>query len=55
MEWARQAPGRRGQSAMHGTNRERWQHDHDDLGDSHEQNERQTRLLIALTAVMMVV
>lgn len=40
---------------MHGDNPETWQHDHDYLGDRHERNERQTRLVIALTAVMMVV
>jgi cation diffusion facilitator family transporter len=32
-----------------------WQHDHDYLSDKHERNEHQTRLVIALTAVMMVV
>ena len=39
---------------MHGTSPENWQHSHDYLGDGHERNERQTRLVIALTAVMMV-
>jgi cation diffusion facilitator family transporter len=39
---------------MHGTTPERWQHSHDFLGASHERNERQTRLVIALTATMMV-
>lgn len=40
---------------MHGTNLESWRHDHDFLGDRHDQNERQTRLVIALTAAMMVI
>lgn len=40
---------------MHGTNPETWQHSHDYLSDRHERNERQTRFVIALTAVMMVV
>ena len=40
---------------MHGTHSERWRHHHDYLGDRHAQNESQTRLVIALTAVMMVV
>lgn len=39
---------------MHGTNPERWEHSHDYLGERHARNERQTRLVIALTAVMMV-
>jgi Co/Zn/Cd efflux system component len=39
---------------MHGTHPETWQHSHDYLSDGHEKNERQTRLVIALTAVMMV-
>ena len=39
---------------MHGTNPEAWQHSHDYLADSHERNERQTRLVIGLTAVMML-
>lgn len=39
---------------MHGTNPEEWKHDHDYLADGHERNERQTRLVIGLTAVMMV-
>ena len=33
---------------------EAWRHGHDYLSDKHERNERQTRLVIALTAVMMV-
>lgn len=40
---------------MHGQNPEIWRHEHDYLSDRHEQNERQTRFVIALTAVMMVV
>lgn len=39
---------------MHGTNPEEWQHSHDFLGTSHDRNERQTRLVIALTATMMI-
>lgn len=39
---------------MHGTNPDNWQHSHDFLGASHERNERKTRLVIALTASMMV-
>ena len=39
---------------MHGTHPETWQHSHDYLIDGHEKSERQTRLVIALTAVMMV-
>ena len=39
---------------MHGTHAEAWQHSHDYLSDGHEKNERQTRLVIALTAVMML-
>ena len=41
--------------AVHGTDPETWRHDHDYLGAKLEQNERQTRLVIALTAVMMVI
>ena len=40
---------------MHGTDPGAWQHDHDYLGEKLEQNERQTRLVIALTAVMMFI
>lgn len=40
---------------MHGTDPERWRHSHDFLPEQHHRNERQTRLVIALTAVMMVV
>jgi cation diffusion facilitator family transporter len=32
-----------------------WQHSHDFIPEGHERNERKTRLVIALTAVMMVV
>ena len=32
-----------------------WKHDHDYLGDQHDHNERQTRLVIALTAATMVI
>ncbi|MCR9096486.1 MAG: CDF family Co(II)/Ni(II) efflux transporter DmeF [bacterium] len=39
---------------MHATNAETWKHDHDYLGESLARNERQTRLVIALTAAMMV-
>ncbi len=39
---------------MHGTHPEAWQHSHDFLSEGHEKNERQTRLVIALTAVMMI-
>lgn len=39
---------------MHGENLDTWQHSHDFLGDAHERNERQTHLVIALTAIMMV-
>jgi len=38
---------------MHERDLEAWRHDHDYLSDQHEQNERQTRLVIALTALMM--
>ncbi len=34
---------------------ERWQHSHDFVPTSHRRGERQTRLVIALTAVMMVI
>jgi len=40
---------------MHDRNLDAWQHDHDYLSEKHEKNEHQTRLVIALTAVMMVV
>ena len=40
---------------MHDRNLDAWQHDHDYLSDQHERNEHQTRLVIALTAAMMVV
>ncbi len=39
---------------MHSTDPHRWQHGHDFLPEGQERNERQTRLVIALTAVMMV-
>lgn len=40
---------------MHQSRAESWQHDHDYLGDQHDHNERQTRFVIVLTAVMMVI
>jgi cation diffusion facilitator family transporter len=39
---------------MHDHPLERWRHEHDFLGEQHERNERRTRLVIALTLVMMV-
>jgi len=41
-------------SPMHDHPLERWRHEHDFLGADHEKNERRTRLVIALTLVMMV-
>ncbi|MAJ61393.1 MAG: cation transporter [bacterium TMED88] len=40
---------------MQSTNDATWSHGHDYLSDQLDRNERQTRLVIALTAVMMVV
>jgi cation diffusion facilitator family transporter len=40
---------------MRGNPPERWRHEHDFLPASHRRGERQTRLVIALTAAMMVV
>jgi cation diffusion facilitator family transporter len=40
---------------MHGERPEQWRHDHDFIPASHHRNERQTRFVIALTAMMMVV
>ncbi|NOT31879.1 MAG: CDF family Co(II)/Ni(II) efflux transporter DmeF [Planctomycetes bacterium] len=40
---------------MHVHPLERWRHEHDFLGVHHHRNERRTRLVIALTAVTMVV
>jgi cation diffusion facilitator family transporter len=40
---------------MHSAEPERWRHSHDFLPEDHHRNERQTRWVIALTAVMMVV
>ncbi len=39
---------------MHDHPLERWRHEHDFLGADHERNERRTRVVIALTLVMMV-
>jgi len=39
---------------MHDHPLERWRHEHDFLGADHEKNERRTKLVIALTLVMMV-
>lgn len=39
---------------MHARDSHRWRHSHDFLGSGHERNERQTWLVIALTAIMMV-
>lgn len=39
---------------MHLRNSEQWRHDHVFLGAAHESNEHRTRLVIALTATMMV-
>ena len=41
-------------SPMHVHPLERWRHEHDFLGADHARNERRTRLVIALTLVMMV-
>jgi len=41
-------------SPMHDHPLERWRHEHDFLGADHARNERRTRLVIALTLVMMV-
>lgn len=40
---------------MHSRQPERWQHSHDFVPLSHHRGERQTRIVIALTATMMVV
>ena len=40
---------------MHNSSPERWRHGHDFLPEGQEKNERRTQLVIALTAVMMVV
>ncbi len=39
---------------MHEQNPSRWHHSHDFVPASHRRGERQTRIVIALTAVMMV-
>lgn len=39
---------------MHEMNPKEWRHSHDFLGGRHERNERQTHLVIGLTAAMMV-
>ena len=39
---------------MHTDDPGRWQHGHDYLASGHERNERRTRFVIALTAIMMV-
>jgi cation diffusion facilitator family transporter len=40
---------------MHSLNPENWRHSHDFVPLSHERGERQTRIVIALTAAMMVI
>lgn len=40
---------------MHTRNPDQWTHSHDFLPGSHHRNERRTRIVIALTAVMMVI
>lgn len=40
---------------MHGQHLDRWQHSHDFVPRSHRRGERQTRIVIALTASMMVI
>lgn len=40
---------------MHGQDPDRWQHSHDFVPPSHRRGERQTRIVIAITAVMMVI
>jgi cation diffusion facilitator family transporter len=40
--------------SMHAHPLERWRHEHDFLGANHARNERRTRLVIALSLVMMV-
>ena len=40
---------------MHKQNPEQWQHSHDFVPSSHRRGERQTRIVIALTATMMVI
>ena len=40
---------------MHKQNLERWQHSHDFVPSSHRRGERQTRIVIALTAAMMAI
>jgi Co/Zn/Cd efflux system component len=39
---------------MHGRSPEEWQHGHVFLGAAHDKHERQTWLVVALTAAMMV-
>src|ERR1700747_2868334 len=39
---------------MHSHSLDQWTHDHVFLGDKHEENERRTRFVVALTLVMMV-
>jgi len=55
---SRAVPGARAavdtMTSMHDHPLERWRHEHDFLGADHERNERRTRLVIALTLVMMV-
>lgn len=40
---------------MHKQNPQRWQHSHDFVPSSHRRGERQIRIVIALTAIMMVI
>ena len=39
---------------MHGSNPDRWRHGHDFMPPGQARNERQTRIVIAITAVMMI-
>jgi Co/Zn/Cd efflux system component len=39
---------------MHSLNPDQWRHSHDFLPKGQERNERQTRIVIALTAAMMI-
>src|ERR1700749_606214 len=39
---------------MHSHSLDQWTHDHVFLGDKHEQNERRTWFVVALTVVMMI-
>src|SRR6516165_9559187 len=39
---------------MHSHSLDQWTHDHVFLGDKHEENERRTWFVVALTVVMMV-